>query len=465
MSTAVDVDYLVVGAGAMGMAFTDALIDHTDRARVAIVDRRHGVGGHWLEAYPFVRLHQASALYGVGSTLLGGGRVQHRGPETGLQERATKSEICAYYERILADRLLDSGRVEFFPGCEYLGDRTFASRVSGERFTVPDRCRVVDAHYLAPLVPAELPPPFEVDDGARVVPVGELAHVDEPASQYVIVGSGKTATDACVWLLTHGVAPDAITWIRPRDPWMINRAVVQPVPEVFLGMVADTMEAGETAESLEQLFLRLEDAGIMLRIDRSVMPTMARAPTLATWELDLLRTIDDVVRLGHITRVARGRIDFASGSIPIADDALVVHCAGKGLLNRPLVPIWSPGEMTLQPVRSGFPCFGAAIAGYVEATRTDDDEKNRLCPPSPYPDSMAAWVRMTAVGARNAMSFGAEPDIAAWASTVAINPARIAPGSPHSTELDEVLGRLQAHTRPGVARLMELSGGTVSVVE
>lgn len=40
----VDADYLVVGAGAMGMAFTDALIDHAD-VSVVMVDRRHGAGG------------------------------------------------------------------------------------------------------------------------------------------------------------------------------------------------------------------------------------------------------------------------------------------------------------------------------------------------------------------------------------------------------------------------------------
>ncbi|GAA1779055.1 pyridine nucleotide-disulfide oxidoreductase [Agromyces lapidis] len=457
MTTPVEADYLVVGAGAMGMAFVDALIDHAPEVRVALVDRRHGVGGHWLEAYPFVRLHQASALYGVASTLLGGGRVQHRGPEAGLQERATKAEIGAYYEGIL-DRMLESDRVEFFAACEYLGERSFVSRVSGERFTVPERCRVVDAHYLAPRVPAEMPPPFEVVDGARVTPVNELAHLAEPPRRYVIVGSGKTATDACVWLLARGVDPGAITWIRPRDPWMLNRAVVQPVPEVFLGMVADLMEAAESATSLEQLFLQLEDAGIMLRIDRSVMPTMARTPTLAVWELELLRTIGRVVRLGRIRRVGRDRIDLTGGSIEIPAGTLVVHCAGEGLITRPLVPVWTPGEMTLQPIRAGFPCFGAAIAGYVEATRSDDVEKNRLCPPSPYPDSMAAWARMTAVGARNAGSFGAERDISSWASTVAINPARISLDAPRSALLDETLDRLQTHSAPGAARLAALSG-------
>ena len=72
MTTIIDAYYLVVGAGAAGMAFTDALIDHAD-VRVAIVDRRDGPGGHWLDAYSFVRLHQASAFYGVASTLLGDG--------------------------------------------------------------------------------------------------------------------------------------------------------------------------------------------------------------------------------------------------------------------------------------------------------------------------------------------------------------------------------------------------------
>ena len=87
----VDVDYLVVGAGAMGMAFTDALIDHAD-VRVALVDRRHGVGGHWLEAYPFVRLHQSSTFYGVASTRARWRRIQEHGPEAGLHERADQRD-------------------------------------------------------------------------------------------------------------------------------------------------------------------------------------------------------------------------------------------------------------------------------------------------------------------------------------------------------------------------------------
>ncbi|MEU6137247.1 NAD(P)-binding protein [Nocardioides sp. NPDC047086] len=455
MSRTVDVDYLVVGAGAMGMAFTDALTEHAD-VRVALVDRRHGVSGHWLEAYPFVRLHQASAFYGVASTLLGGGQLQQRGPEKGLQERATQAEICAYYARIL-DRMVESGKVQFFPNSEYVGDSTVVSHISGERLEMPG-ARIVDARYLAPSIPAEKPPPFGVAEGARVLPVNELARLEDAPSQYVVVGSGKTATDACIWLLSRGVDPDAICWVRPRDPWMFNRAVVQPDPAIFLGMAANTMQAAEQSTSPEDLFLRLEEAGIMLRIDRSVMPTMAKAPTLAMWELEQLRTLENVVRRGHIQHVDRGSLAFADGIVTVAEDALVVHCAADGLKYPALVPVWGPEAITLQPIRAGFPCFGAAVTGYVEATRDSDAEKNRLCPPSPFPDTMATWARMNVLGTQAAMSFSAEPDIKAWSDGVALNPARVAPGRPGSAALDDARERLAKHTKPGLARLAELAG-------
>jgi hypothetical protein len=449
-----DADYLVVGAGASGMAFTDALFDHAE-VRVALVDRRGGVGGHWLGAYPFVRLHQSSTFYGVASRVLGGGRIQQSGPEAGLHERADQPTICAYYDDVL-DRMVGSGRVEFFPGCDYVGDRTVVSAATGERFEVPDRCRIVDARYLAPDIPAETPPRFGVADGAQVVAVNDLVG-SGGASQYVVVGSGKTATDACIWLLSHDVDPDAICWVRPRDPWMLNRAVIQPDPVIYLGMVADMMAAASTAASLPELFLRLEDAGIMLRIDRACAPTMAKAPTLGTWELDQLRTIEHVVRRGHIDTVSRGRIDLEHGSVAVADDALVVNCAADGLKMPPRVPIWRPDVITLQPIRAGFPCFGAALAGYVEATRDDDSEKNELCPPSSFGNTLADWARMNVLGMRSTMSFGSRPDIRAWSDRVALNPARIPPEHGPSPELDDAVGRLQAHAAAGVARLAELS--------
>lgn len=450
-----EADYLVVGAGAAGMAFTDALIDHAD-VKVVLVDRRHGVGGHWLDAYPFVRLHQASAFYGVPSTLLGGGRIQQDGPEAGLHERATAPEVCAYYARVLRERMLSSGKVSFYPNCEYLGEGRFVSLLSGQRYEVRGRRRVVDARYLSPRIPATTPAPFGVADGVRVVSVNGLVRLGEAPSQYVIVGAGKTATDACIWLLDNGVDPGAICWVRPRDPWMLNRAVVQPNPAVFLGMAADIMHAATEAISPDDLFCRMEDCGVMLRIDRSATPTMAKTPTLAQWELDHLRTIEDVVRLGHLRHVEPSRLVLRDGEVTVAKDAVIVHCAASGLQYRPLVPIWGSEAITLQPIRTGFPCFGAALAGYVEAA-FDDDVKNKLCPPSPYSNTPADWALMQVLGSRASMSFSSDPGIKAWADGVSLNPARIAPDLEQTDELTAAVDRFRRYVGPGTARMAELA--------
>jgi hypothetical protein len=455
----IETDYLVVGAGAMGMAFTDALVDHAD-VHVTLVDRRHVAGGHWEDAYPFVQLHQASLFYGVASTVLGTGRIQDRGPEAGLQERARRAEIQTYYDDVLTRRLVGSGRVTFLGGADHHDDGTgpvVTSRVSGEQVRVAVRRSVVDATYLSPTVPATTPPPFDVADGARVIPVNELYRIGEAPSRYVIVGSGKTATDAIVWLLGHGVDPERIVWVRPRDPWMLNRAVVQPDPVVALGLSADTMAAAAEAESLDDLFLRMEAAGVMLRIDPTVVPSMAKAPTLGTWELDRLRTVDHVVRLGHVRAVSATELVLDEGVVALEPGSVVVHCAASGLQHPPMVPIWGRDRIRLQTSRAGFPCFGAALVGYVEATRDDDGERNRLCPPNVYGNSLAEWARMLARGSVASATFMAEPDIAAWAHSCALNPSRIEPARRDDPAVKAAAARLADHAAAGLARLTELA--------
>jgi len=205
------------------------------------------------------------------------------------------------------------------------------------------------------------------------------------------------------------------------------------------------------------MFLGMEDSGVMLRIDRSVTPTMAKTPTLATWELDILRTIEHVVRLGHVKHVEPGRLVLAGGEARVSKDAVVVHCASPGLMYPRLVPIWGEQAITIQPVRTGFPCFGAAIAGHVEATRTDDEEKNRLCPSSPYSDTTADWARMQVLGSRASMSFASDSELKAWADQTTLNPARLPSDLADSAGLVAAVERFRAYVAPGLARMEQLA--------
>ena len=74
MAKPIIADYLVMGAGAAGMAFADSVLTETE-ATLVIVDRRDRPGGHWNDAYPFVRLHQPASYYGVNSAPLGSGAI------------------------------------------------------------------------------------------------------------------------------------------------------------------------------------------------------------------------------------------------------------------------------------------------------------------------------------------------------------------------------------------------------
>jgi hypothetical protein len=452
-----ETDYLVVGCGAAGMAFTDSLIADSD-ADVIMVDRRHAPGGHWNDAYPFVRLHQPSAFYGVNSQRLGNDAIDDRGLNKGFYEQASAPEICAYYDRVMQRHLLASGRVRFFPMSEYLGSHRFASRLSGERCDVEVRKALVDASYLQPSIPATFAPPFDVAPEARCVPVNELSRQTEPAEGYVIIGAGKTAIDACLWLLQTGVPPASIRWIKPREAWLQNRAFTQPgelVGDLLEGM-ARQMEAASRATFLDDLFDRLEASDVLLRIDDRVTPTMYKAPTVSVGELEELRRIDDVVRLDRVRRIERDAIVLDQGTVATSPGRLHVHCAAPGLNLAPSVPIFREGCITLQPIRTGLIPFNSALVGFVETTGRGTAEKNRLCPPNRLPDVPLDWVRGTLIGVNADYLWSKEPDIADWLDRARLNPSRGLRARLGEPRIQQSMQRFAQNVRPALAKLAQL---------
>ena len=449
----VDTDYLVIGAGTVAMAFVDALIEDPE-VDVIMVDRRTAPGGHWLDAYPYVQLHQPYAHYGVNSTPLGHDRVDHDGPNRGFHELAGGTEICGYFDGVMRHRLLPSGRVRFFPMSEYLGDRRFRSLLTGQESEVAVRRRVVDATVLASRVPATEPPPFEVAEGACCLPVGDLVRVADPPDGFVIIGAGKTAMDACTWLLEQGTSPEAITWIRPRDAWLMNRAYFQPGPgavRTFEGVVVE-LEAVAACESVDQVYERLEQAEVMLRLDPTVQPTMAKGPTLSIAERDGLRRIENVVRRGHVRRIERDQIVLDEGSIPTSSGHLHIHCAAPGLPRVPPRPVFAEDTITLQCVTRMSPTLSAAVTGYVETTDRSIGEKNRLIPPNPYSDTPFDFLRAVVMGLHAEVRWAAEPDVQAWLDGSRLNVVK-GLGSTGEPTLPDLQGRFLTAVFPALEKL------------
>jgi hypothetical protein len=429
MASLLQTDYLVIGAGASGMAFTDTLIGESD-AEVLMVDRRHRPGGHWNDDYPFVRLHQPSAMYGVLSRPLGGDRIDDAGPNAGFYERATAAEICGYYGRVLDERLLASRQVRFLGMHDYLGsesgEHSIRSRLTGDVTSVRARRKTVDATYIESSLPSTHTPAFDVASDARLVTPNELVHLADAPSGFTVIGAGKTAMDTCCWLVDNGIEPDAIRWIRPRDAWTNDRAALQPLSLVggFVEWIASQNAAGADAGDLREFTQRLEDSGTIRRLDPDVEPSFYRGAILSASERDTLRTIENVVRLGRVVRISTDRIELERGTVPTGPDHVHVDCTAAGLGSRPDRAVFDSDTVTVQWVQTGIAPFSAALIGYVEATRDDDRDKNRLCPPNAFTPKADArnLARNWATTQRAVGEWMAEPDVNAWLTRCRLSP-------------------------------------------
>jgi hypothetical protein len=457
----VDTDYLVVGAGATGLAFVDVLVAEAD-VEVTLIDRQPAVGGHWLHAYPFVRLHTPSAYYGVNSLALGEDGIDQSGENAGYYERATGSEVREYFAAAAA-RLVRTGRVRLLTRHEHVGTASNGEQVrdlnTGKLHDVVVRRKVVDARYLEASIPATHARSFDVAPGARVIAVNDLPAATGSASWYVVLGSGKTAADACMWLLNNEVDPDRICWIRPRDAWFYDRGHFQPLKQVGAIMEGISLdaEAGADAADVEDLSERLEASGRLVRIDPSSRATMYRGTMLSARELEAVRQIRDVVRLGRVRRVEVGRLVLEHGQTDTGKDALYVDCTAVGLKNAPGTPIFEPGRIILQQVRHLSPSFNAALIGFVEAHRNDDTDKNRLCPSNPYPSSIEDWPRMMSRTWRTEFRWLSEPDVSAWVAGSRLNLLQALPDHAAEPSVQVAVKRYLTRVAAAIERLKQLA--------
>ena len=425
----VETDYLVVGAGATGMAFVDTLVAESD-VDVVMIDRRHRPGGHWLDAYPFVRLHQPSAYYGVNSRVLGNDRVDDSGPNAGYYERATAAEICDYYNRVLEEHLLASGRVRFFAMSEYRGidggSHQFVSRLTGAETSVTVRHKLVDATYVESSIPSRHTPVYKIDPGVRVIPPNALVDLDERATGFTVIGAGKTAMDTCNWLLEAGVDPDKIRWIRPRDGWFLNREFMQPLDLVasYMQLQSRWVESAAACDNATDFVRRLEADGMMIRIDPNVEPGVFRGATVSLLELDALRRIKNVVRVGRVRRLGTNHIIFDDSSIVTDARQVYVDCTAEGLRPVSSRSVFETYCITPQYVTIGVAPWSAATIAAVEASGQDETHKNDLCPPVAFTGETSSLLPIARAGIAGLVARTAEPELAAWTERCRLNPAR-----------------------------------------
>ncbi len=459
-----ETDYLIVGAGAVGLAFADTLLAETN-AHITIVDRHGKPGGHWNDAYSFVSLHQPSAFYGVNSLPLGGDRIDETGINQGLYELASGPEVSGYFEKVMNQRLLASGRVQYFPMSNYQGDGRFVSLLSGKETQVHIRKKTVDATYFGTTVPSTHKPQFVVEPGVDFVPLNELPHLWKRSQgmpkHFVIVGAGKTGMDAACWLLASGADPESISWIMPRDSWLLNRLKTQPGIDFFEETIAgqaDMMEACALATDVDDLFDRLEACGVMLRIDPNVRPTLHRYATVSTGEVAQLARIKHVIRKGRVTSISPTSVVLEGGQEAFGEGTLFIDCSATAVEDRPAVPVFQSDLIVPQMIRLPQPAFSAALTAYVEANYEDDTTKNGLCGSIPLPRTLDLYPRAVLGNMMNQLAWSQDPKLREWIRESRLDGFGkvIAAVDPTDMKKVAILKKFRSFSMPAAANLTKL---------
>jgi len=457
-----ETDYLIIGAGASGMAFADTLLTETN-ANMIIVDKLQKPGGHWNHAYPFVTLHQPASFYGVSSTKLGDDTIDESGFNRGLINLSTGTAINAYYQQIMSNRFLTSGRVNYFPMCEYQGNGQFRSLVSGETFDATVNKKIVDAIHMKTKVPSTHSPNFSVHPEMKFTPINGLANLKRAPESYVIIGGGKTGIDACLWLLEHQVDPHKITWIISRDAWFTDRKNTQPTFEnlkYFLNDRACQLEALEKAESIPDLFKRFEESGVFLRLDKNIMPQMYHGATVSQIELEQLRRIKNIVRLGRVKNIEKDHIKLEQGKIAVSADVVLVNCSANALSHSEMKPVFEKETITIQSVRKGQLVFSAAFIAHIEATFPDDDsKKNDVCKEIPMPDKATDWIKVSALSFANQNKWSSHKEITKWLYNNRLDGFSHLIGNikPDEKELLEILARISKSKKSAMEKLKKFA--------
>jgi hypothetical protein len=271
--------------------------------------------------------------------------------------------------------------------------------------------------------------------------------------------------DTCNWLLDAGVDADHIEWIRSRDPWLFDRAYMQPLDRVgaYMQLQARWVKAAADAEDAIAFAHQLEDNGVLLRIDGGVEPDAFRGATISATEVDALRSIERVVRKGRVRRIATNEIAMEDGDVATDAGRVYVDCTAAGVRPTKLRPIFEPDRIILQYVTVGIVPWSAATTGVVEASRDTDAQKNALCPPLVFTGNSSDLLTLAHSSITGMMARGSEPDLAAWSERCRLNPARGAADHMDDPRVPDAFATLAKNIGPAMANLERRAGAAVTV--
>ncbi|WP_110789104.1 NAD(P)-binding protein [Mycolicibacterium llatzerense] len=192
----------IVGAGIAGLnaLFTTSQYLSPGQ-RVILLDRRHRVGGMWVDTYDYVRLHQPHPFFTAGNI----GWTLDAEPS----HLATKHEVLAHFDHCL-DVLRQRITVDEFYGWTLQSDTEVDGVVRVQCVSDDGRSLVIEAKRLIKAIASDVEPndPLPVSSTTvRSVSPNycdmRSGSIDDSDAPVWVIGSGKTAMDTVYALISR----------------------------------------------------------------------------------------------------------------------------------------------------------------------------------------------------------------------------------------------------------------------
>jgi len=111
-------------------------------------------------------------------------------------------------------------------------------------------------------------------------------------------------------------------------------------------------------------------------------------------------------------------------------------------------------------MRTCQPALNAALVGHLKGTRGDLEEKNRLCPPNPYPDAAIDWLTSSLISWRAQAACNTDADVGAWLDSPRLNASRGLGAHTAEPQTQSAVGRYLEYSEPAIENLTRLTGRT-----
>ena len=407
----ITVDYIVVGAGASGIAFADTIVGNSDFS-VAIVDVNSAPGGHWHSAHDYHQLDLPAARAGMNGLPFSDLCRADPGRHDNAPAHIQTSQVLDYYDRAMTDRLLASEQVQFFSDCYHLGAGLMQAIGWHTRLRFKARRKIVDATQCWHRVRERDEPRFTHDPDVLVITPNDLSPVWSVAphlhDKYCVLGAGIVAVETVGQLLRLGVAPDQICWVKPRDSWFLNRDTFSP-----RGWL-NTLQAITETPQTHRLEKSLEKAGHLVRIFPDETPTKFHADVVSPPELAPLHAVTHIVRKGRVRSISSLGMILEDGVEPMPGRNLYIDCTANRIVARPRPEVFQSSAITLQMTQMASAAFSGSLIAAIELLNRSEQEKNRLSAPLSLPERSADIPMLFAESLRNQRAWFDEPELHDW---------------------------------------------------